>query len=141
MNLIDNTIPEAGLLRYLYRHPKAITDDDQFRVIQYYFDNDYSLDQAAAIFDRSRQRRITELGSMVQYIYHDGCRRDELLKYFDEKLSTEDRNQNFCCDNDVDFWNHWQDFNDKYLDQQDDASKSVSRSWHEVIDQLFLSKN
>lgn len=141
MNLIDNTIPEANLLGYLYQHPKAITDDDQFRVIKYYFDNDYLLDQAADIFERSRQRRITELGSMVQYIYHDGCRRDELLKYFDERLSTEERNRKFCCDNDVDFWNHWQDFNDKYLDQQDDVSKTVSRSWREVIDQLFLSKN
>ncbi|KRK87879.1 RecQ family ATP-dependent DNA helicase [Lentilactobacillus sunkii] len=141
MNLIDNTIPDRNLLQYLYQHPKALTNEDQFRVIKYYYDHGYSFDQATAVFDHSRERRLSELTAMVRYVYHDGCRRDELLKYFDETLSEDQKNSAFCCDHDIDFWGHWQNFNDKYLKQSEKSVEYRPQSWHEVIDKLFLLKN
>ncbi|GAA3188439.1 RecQ family ATP-dependent DNA helicase [Lentilactobacillus kefiri] len=141
MNLIANTIPERNILKYLFQHPKALTNDDQFRVVKYYHDNGYSLDQTMGIFEHSRQRRITELGAMVQYVYQDGCRRDDLLKYFNERVSATLKNKEFCCDHDIDFWNNWQSFNEKYLNQSLKSAKSKPKSWQEVIDKLFLLKN
>lgn len=141
MNLIDNTIPDRSMLQYLYQHPKSLTDDDQFRVVKYYHDHGYNFEQAMGIFDRSKQRRTSELAAMVKYIYHDGCRRDELLKYFEETVSSSQKNSVFCCDHDIDFWNHWQEFNNKYLKRSEESGENLPQSWREVVDKLFLLKN
>ncbi|AEB73298.1 RecQ family ATP-dependent DNA helicase [Lentilactobacillus buchneri] len=141
MGLIDHTIPDESLLRYLYQHPKALATDDQFRVVKYYHDSGDSFEQAKSIFDHARTRRVKELGAMVQYVYTEKCRRDELLKYFDETVPDGERNPAFCCDHDVDFWNRWQDFNRQYLIQPEKSGQNETKGWQQVIDQLFLSKN
>ncbi|GAW72694.1 RecQ family ATP-dependent DNA helicase [Lentilactobacillus parakefiri] len=141
MGLIDHTVPDESLLDYLYAHPKMLSTDDQFRVVKFYHDNGDSLEQAKTIFNHARTRRVKELGAMVQYVYTEKCRRDELLKYFDEAVPDGERNPSYCCDHDVDFWDRWRDFSRQYLNQPAQSSQNEAKSWQQVIDQLFLSKN
>lgn len=139
LNLIDHTIPDIGVVDYLYQHPKVLNDDDQFRVIKYYFDKGLSFESVQRVFDQAKRRRLAELSAMVNYVYHPGCRRTQLLDYFDEDVSDNDRT--FCCDHDSDFWGDWRNFNQKYLKVSSTTGPIQLKDWRQVIDQLFLLKN
>lgn len=140
-NLIENTYPDNHLVDYLYRHPKEMARQDEFRVLNYYYTNHFSIDQAKSLLQRARQQRIEGLRQMSQYILTTGCRRKMLLAYFDESLSEKSRHDEFCCDFHSNFWLNWQAFNDRYLTPPPVKKHLATPNWQERLQRLFLLKN
>lgn len=140
-NLIENTYPEDQLIAYLYNHPEKMAHNDQFRVVEFYHEAGFLVDKASSLLHQAKQRRIDELGEMTRYIFTSGCRRQFLLRCFDESLDAGSVNYQFCCDFHSDFWPRWQAFNARYLKSAASKPKKAETGWRETLQKLFLSKN
>ncbi len=140
-NLIDSTYLDAGTIAYLYQHSKQLNDNDAVRVINYYYEIGYSLEKTLATLSKVKQRRLSQLQEMVNYVQLTGCRREALLAAFDEELPVNSEQSQFCCDFHSNFWGHWQAFNEKYLSEVVKKSETARKGWHQTLDRLFLLKN
>ncbi|GAY73048.1 helicase-related protein [Lentilactobacillus kosonis] len=139
LGLLDKTIPTNNEIEYAYAHPDIEFNDDSYRVLQYYIQHQVPLNKVKEIYERRKNQRLVELSQMIDYITSVTCRREKLLASFQTGFTAE---SDFCCDLDSEFWVNKQRFvNDHLINVTKPTLDSSVENWHQVIEQLFLSKN
>ncbi|TPR17496.1 RecQ family ATP-dependent DNA helicase [Apilactobacillus timberlakei] len=97
-NLLMDNIPDDDIISFYYRNYKKIhNDDEQTKLLKYYYDNDYSEEKVISIFKARRLDQKNSLAEMLSYVLNNHCRRKKLLSHFDEKFSAHNE---YCCDGD-----------------------------------------
>lgn len=91
-----DSIPEPQTIEYVFKHFNRVreTDDLQFKLISYFYQNHFSLDQTVQFFQNRKASIYNQIAYMKELIFHQGCKREFLLQYFDEKLTTKPK---LCC--------------------------------------------
>lgn len=94
--LKSESIPEPTTIQYVYKHYNQVknTDDVAFRLIEYFYLNDFSLEETIQYFNRRQASTHSQINYMLDLIYTDNCKRERLLAYFDEKKQGPIEN---CC--------------------------------------------
>lgn len=133
--LIEATIPGDSLITYYYNHfnlLKSFDNDNFIRVLQYYFNHNYSLDNILNVLHQRKSEQLKALKMMHNYITIGGCRRAYLLNYFNEYYNNHD---DFCCDGDGTTLNL---VDTNLLDNQQSQKKQNNMlRWQDVINHLF----
>jgi ATP-dependent DNA helicase RecQ len=133
--LIDATIPNDNWVTYYYQHPnllRALDSDNGGRVLQYYLDHDYSLDDVLYILHQRKKEQLNALRVMKKYIMLSGCRRAYLLNHFNERYNHHDE---FCCDGNDTILNL--SASNLLSNDQSTKNKRDIIQWQDVIKQLF----
>lgn len=96
--LQEGTLPEESVLKYVYRHPNQVKNskDSQTKIALYYVNAGVSFETALKQIQSRRRLKQDLLQFMMEYIGTPLCKRDYLLKYFEEDRSKE---QSLCCSN------------------------------------------
>ncbi|MEJ6400665.1 RecQ family ATP-dependent DNA helicase [Nicoliella lavandulae] len=98
-NLALNNIPDADVIRAFYRRPEQLAkladQDEQARLLTYYWQHGYEASQLIELFQTRYQNQRTALYHLLEYVNVDGCRRKRLLGYFDQ---TAPPHNDQCCD-------------------------------------------
>lgn len=132
--LQEQSLPNNAMLEYAYRHkkiPEGSCSETQQQLLENYLSSGTPINQAKSqILGRERQKD-RQLEYMVHYSQTTDCKRSFLLYYFNEKLI---KNPSYCCSScGLD-----QEFYDKIKEKEKLTHFSISKSWKEKIEELFL---
>lgn len=94
---IEDTIPSEDMISFFYDHYEQMKDndfDEKATLINYYLQKGFTKSEVINIFEGRRNELVTSLNQMLGYVKTKGCKREFLLRYFNENFSDHDEN---CC--------------------------------------------
>ncbi|SFJ97462.1 ATP-dependent DNA helicase RecQ [Marinilactibacillus piezotolerans] len=95
--LQEDALPDKSLLSYVYKNYhkiKSNQEDPRVQIAQYYQKSGIPLSIAVRQVEIRERLKSEQLDFMMQYIKHKGCKRNFILKYFDEVI---DVKPDKCC--------------------------------------------
>ncbi|MBW1605546.1 ATP-dependent DNA helicase RecQ [Lactobacillus sp. Sy-1] len=97
-HLTVNNIPDESIVNAFFRNPqemaKLADQDDQIRILSFYWRHAYSADQVNRIFSLRVQQQRSNIATMMNYVHAKQCRRKVLLEYFDQTAPPHTKR---CC--------------------------------------------
>lgn len=99
--LLTVDLPPADLMQAVQRGKvDERTLGPDYRLFSFYLKHHFTPDQVKRAFTRRKKRRLAQLQMMTNYVQSSECRRDFILRYFDEPTITQKR----CCDHELADW-------------------------------------
>ncbi|KRM25003.1 MULTISPECIES: RecQ family ATP-dependent DNA helicase [Limosilactobacillus] len=99
--LLTVDLPPADLMQAVQRgkvDEKALGPD--YQLFSFYLKHHFTPAQVELAFTRRKKRRLAQLQVMTNYVQSAECRRNFILRYFDESATTQER----CCDHELADW-------------------------------------
>lgn len=95
--LKNESIPEASTIQYVYQKFNTVknTEDIQFKLITYFYKNNFSVEETIQYFNERKQSVNEQINYMLTLMSTKHCKRSYLLNYFDESMSEQ---PSICCD-------------------------------------------
>lgn len=136
-NLSVERIPTPSMIRRFFMTPNRFlrfrNRDEQIKVLNYYRIHYYSMERTVRILVHYRRQREADLKYMVRYVKIRRCKRQYLLKYFNEKVPPHDQK---CCS-----YHNSVNLKDLGLYIDHHSKKNLSLQWLPLIKQLFNVPN
>lgn len=95
---LEDSLPTKEILQTAYKNKNKslIGEDSLFKLASYFVQTHSSIHNALNTISERKEIKIKQLNYMIQYVFHDNCKREYLLRYFNEKLEKHSKN---CCMN------------------------------------------
>lgn len=90
------SIPQAQTIQFVFRKPQQVKDkdDNQYKLIKYFYDQGWSLEDTLAFFYQRKQFILKQVQFMRSLVDSDRCIRQSLLAYFGDQSP---HHEEFCC--------------------------------------------
>lgn len=133
---IETSLPTREVLvQEAKRGLKRIDDDPIQKLAQFFTNNSDSINEAMEEINSRKHIKNTQLYFMMQYIYHNECRRDFLLSYFNENKSKELK---YCCSNcELDISQLISEINALSRSNKEYENAENIQSWEEIFGSLY----
>lgn len=96
MQLADQDLPDASFIHLSKEQLKTLPDSEQ-RFIEYYQKSGLTTQELTAKIDYRKKWKRANLQQFIGYVHTEECRRNYIMRYFDEEPLEEERPLN-CCD-------------------------------------------
>lgn len=132
---IEESLPTKQDLLLVAKEGKNVqfADDSILKLAEYFLCMYSTIDHALQTISLRRENKLKQVEYMVRYIYNETCKREMLLRYFDEK---EPERQVVCCSdcglNHEDLFKELNELSTVYL-----AESRVIRYWRETFNALY----
>jgi ATP-dependent DNA helicase RecQ len=131
--LQEGSLPDDTLLQYVYKNPKKAeqAEDPQAKIAWYYVQSQIPFSNARFQLEKRRQLKRKQLWFMLDYIHTPVCKRQFLLRYFQEDFF--DVGEKRCCSNcNKEILSEFKKKKQKTLEK-----KVLDENWTEILQKLF----
>lgn len=134
---IENSLPSAFDLTRLYKNKfnSGENEDPIYKLAQYFIENTSHLDEAIEVVKDRKEIKEKQLFYMLGYISTEKCKRDYLLKYFEEQPKQLMKN---CCSScDIDRIKLIEKLNENIKVENYDSNLDELFSWKDIFEKLY----
>src|SRR5690625_301569 len=134
---IEDSLPTREVLASAYKTNNApnSVDDSTHKLAHYFAQTSMNINEAFEAIKKRKEIKQKQLYFLVQYVYHESCKRNYLLKYFGEE--TKENNGQCCINCGLDIQNIIEDVNALSGKKISNTTMNMIHPWREVFAKLY----